>query len=64
WADRGRCDSATGLHLYHVFEISQHRTKKSKTERRFAWVGFPEEKEVTWENAGKIEEIAPGVVEE
>ncbi|KAF5704798.1 hypothetical protein FMUND_12356 [Fusarium mundagurra] len=57
WELRGGREEATGINLFHVFQIRRWRAKDKQLQFLVQWVGYPP-KDSTWELAWRVEKFA------
>ncbi|KAG7416725.1 hypothetical protein Forpi1262_v016747 [Fusarium oxysporum f. sp. raphani] len=57
WELRGGREEATGINLFHVFQIRRWKVKDEKLQLLVQWVGYPP-KDSTWELAWRVEKFA------
>ncbi|KAL9561185.1 hypothetical protein ACKAV7_014540 [Fusarium commune] len=57
WKLRGGREEATGINLFHVFQIRRWKVKDEKLQFLVQWVGYPL-KDSTWELAWRVEKFA------
>ncbi|KAL5603359.1 hypothetical protein FOBRF1_010892 [Fusarium oxysporum] len=57
WELRGGREEATGISLFHVFQIRRWKIKNKKLQFLVQWVGYPP-KDSTWELAWRVEKFA------
>jgi hypothetical protein len=57
WELRGGREEATGINLFHVFQICRWKVKDEKLQFLVQWVGYPPE-DLTWELAWRVEKFA------
>ncbi|KNB06197.1 hypothetical protein FOXG_06986 [Fusarium oxysporum f. sp. lycopersici 4287] len=57
WEPRDGREEATGINLFHVFQIRRWKIKDKKLQFLVQWVGYPP-KDSTWELAWKVEKCA------
>jgi hypothetical protein len=57
WELRGGREEATGINLFHIFQIRRWKVKDEKLQFLVQWVGYPP-KDSTWELAWRVEKFA------